>query len=123
MAEWYDINGNADGNANEDNIYQCDCGCKLQFRKFAPGLDIYVGQDRIITQLPMLKYTWSDYLQLDVFNTWMELKEYITVNCNNALNYIELEEVDAPWIHLYNKYIAREVDFPLNARLSYECNF
>jgi hypothetical protein len=100
----------------------CECGCKLEFIGFTPGLDIYVGNRWIIAQDKMKDYCWGDYLPLDRHETWLSLKnEIIKMYEEEYLNGTPYSE---PWFHLYNYYVNVENDpIPLNGRLSYETNF
>lgn len=102
--------------------YVCECGCKLEFIDYKPGLDINIGNKWLITQSAMEEYYWEDYLPIAYHETWLTLKTEI-------IKMYEEEVLigtphSAPWLHLYNYYVKVENDpFPLNARLSYEYVF
>jgi len=96
--------------------YICDCGCNLKFDVCSAGLDIYVGEGYLITERPMTEYCWNDFIPSNKFLTWNELRNYIIKEYNN-------ESKCLPLLHLYNMYIERANNFPLNAILHYECAF
>jgi len=103
----------------------CECGCNLQFIEYSIGLDICVGNKWIITEFKIYNnglndYRWSDYLQINQFKFWSELREYIIINYNSIIaNPIQL---DMQWIHLYNFYI-KDDNFDVNDKLYYEYIF
>lgn len=100
----------------------CECGCKLEFVGFTPGLDIYVDDHWIIAQDKMKDYCWEDYLPKDRHETWFTLKdEIIKMYQEEYLNGAPHTEI---WLHLYNYYVNVENDpIPLNGRLTYENAF
>ena len=120
MAEWY-VNANANANANEvPNQYRCNCGCNLDFIDYEPGVDVYIGNNWLVTVNALVKYSWRDYISMHEFKVWHELREDIILNYNHALNNDPMKAADAPWVHLYNVYVAGKDHIPLNEKLYYE---
>jgi hypothetical protein len=116
MAEWYeDVN-----NANEAKQYRCTCGCNMEFVDYQPGVDISIGNSWLITENAMVDYQWADYTWMNEFNLWRDLREDIIFNYNHSLNNEPIKPEDAPWIHLYNRYVVGNDHIPLNEKLYYE---
>jgi hypothetical protein len=108
-------------NINEEaNKYRCNCGCNLEFIDYEPGFDIYVGNNWLITANAMVEHSWRDYISMNEFKLWQELRENIILNYNHALNNDPLQPEDAPWIHLYNREVVQSNHIPLNEKLYYE---
>ena len=113
------------------NNYRCNCGCNLEFIKNKPGVDIYIGDYWIITFNAMANYRWNDYIRMNEFKVWKELREDIILNYNHSLQNesiknesIKNESIkaeDAPWMHLYNVNVAGKQHIPLNEKLYYDC--
>jgi hypothetical protein len=121
MAEWYDVDAvDANANAVDAQKYRCNCGCNLEFIDYKPGIDIYIGNNWIITSDALVDYSWRDYLYMHEFTVWQELREYIILNYNDVLNNGSLTAEDAPWVHLYNKHVVGKDHIPLNAPLYYD---
>ena len=111
MAEWYDAVANK---------RRCECGCNLEFIDYEPGFDVYIGNNWLITEDAMVNYSWRDYICMNEFKLWMELREDIILNYNHSLNNDPMQAADAPWVHLYNIHVANRDHIPLNEKLYYE---
>ena len=113
------------------NKYRCNCGCNLEFIKNNPGVDIYIGNNWIITINALADYRWVDYIRINEFKVWQELREDIILNYNRSLQNESImnesimnesiKAKDAPWVHLYNVNIAGKQHIPLNEKLYYDC--
>jgi len=106
--------------AVDANKYRCVCGCNLEFIYYEPGFDVYIGNKWLITANAMVDYSWRDYIQIHEFKLWKDFREDIILNYNDALNNEVMKSEDAPWIHLYNREVARGNNIPLNETLYYE---
>jgi hypothetical protein len=93
----------------------------LEFIKNKPGVDIYIGDYWIITFNAMANYRWNDYIRMNEFKVWKELREDIIVNYNHSLQNESIKAEDAPWVHLYNVNVAGKEHIPLNEKLYYDC--
>ena len=105
---------------NEEKQYRCTCGCNLEFIDYEEGLDIYIGNSWLMTEYSMVEYGWVDYIWMNEFNLWQELREDIIFNYTHALKNEPMKPEDAPWIHLYNRYVMNKDHIPLNEKLYYE---
>ena len=133
-------------NYTTSNKYRCNCGCNLDFIENKLGIDIYIGNNWIITINALANYRWNDYIRMNEFKVWQELREDIILNYNHSLmnesiknesiknesiknesiknESIKNESIkaaDAPWVHLYNVNVAGEEHIPLNETLYYDC--
>jgi len=104
----------------EEKQYRCTCGCNLDFFDDDPGVDIYIGNSWLMTEYSMVDYGWVDYIWMNEFNLWQELREDIIFNYTHALKNEPMNPEDAPWIHLYNRYVINKDHIPLNEKLYYE---
>ena len=88
-----------------DNIYGCKCGCLLLFEDYDIGYEIYIGNNKYCLSDNKIynNYNWSEYIKMNEYETWGELKEDIILNYNSEYQYDNPSDF-IPWIHLYNKY-------------------
>ena len=86
-----------------DNLYGCRCGCLALFEKYEEGYEIYIGDNKCLFDNKMRGFVWSDYITMNEYKTWGELKADIILNYNNEFQYDNSTDF-MPWIHLYNKY-------------------
>ena len=105
---------------NESTQYRCTCGCNIEFIDYQPGVDIYIGNSWLLTENDMVDHTWVDYMWMNEFIVWHELREDIIFNYTHALKNETIKPEDAPWIHLYNRYVVGNDHIPLNEKLYYE---
>jgi hypothetical protein len=92
----------------------------LEFIQYEPGIDVYIGNNWIVTANALVDYSWRGYLHMHEFAVWNELRADIILNYNHALNNAPLTAEDAPWVHLYNRHVVDKDHKPLNAPLYYE---
>lgn len=112
-------NHERDVNMEHPHQYHCECGCNLDFINYEAGFDIYVGNSWVVSNNAMVNYNWSNYIQMNEFKVWNELRECIVINYNQSLMHNEqVKPENAPWIHLFNLY--GNSDIPLNEKLYYE---
>lgn len=104
----------------EAKQYRCTCGCNMEFIDYQPGVDISIGNSWLITENAMVDYQWADYTWMNEYDLWHELREDIIFNYNHSLNNNPIKPEDAPWIHLYNRYVVGMDHMPLNEKLYYE---
>ena len=83
----------------EEN-YKCEC-CNIEFIDYSLGVDIYIGNNWLISEPKMVDDMWYWYLDnTSLYKTWGNLKKHI---CDMK----ELKNEDYPvWLHLYNRYIS-----------------
>jgi len=88
-----------------DNIYGCKCGCLLLFEDYELGYEIYIGNNKYCLSDNKIynNYNWSEYIKMNEYETWRELKEDIILNYNNKDQYDNLKDFRT-WTHLYNNY-------------------
>ena len=88
-----------------DNIYGCKCGCLLLFEKYNEGYEIYIGNNKycLFDNKMYKNYNWSEYITMNEYETWGELKADIILNYNSYDKYDNSSDF-MPWIHLYNSY-------------------
>ena len=82
-----------------NSIYNCDCGCGLQFIKYTIGFQLYLKNDTnnliSINQNKVLNYDLSQY-QIMIQN--LNRNDFIALLIQN-------QHIDPVWLHLYNEYI------------------
>jgi len=94
----------------------CDCGCNIEFMHQSLGWDMHfiydgIATDNLFTEPKMLNYSWYNYIDINLYQTWGELWIYISNNrnTNNAM------------LHLYNQY--KNFNAPLDSILSLDYIF
>ena len=101
---------------DNNNTYICDCGCNIEFNCNSLGIEIHFINNnnpinKILSVSKIKNASWNTYLDIDNFDTWGELWNYIQSQRNetNAMQ------------HLYNRY--QNMVVPHNAKLSLEYIF
>ena len=104
--------------------YTCDCGCNIEFISFSMGWDmhyIHNGEciNFIFSESSMTNDSWSNYIDMDDFDTWGDLWTYILENHNAQLTNTQVfgnGNYSNIMLHLYNQYVNSPV--PMDAVLS-----
>ena len=96
--------------------YFCDYGCNIEFIKYALGIEMYfihngISTNKLLSEPGMLNNSWNNYIDIELYETWLDLWTYICNN-KNANNVMK---------HLYNEY--QDFDVPVESILSLECIF
>jgi hypothetical protein len=103
-------------------FFGCKCGCLALFEDYEVGYEIYIGNEYCLSDYKMFGYDWSDYIKMNEYKTWGELKADIIFNYNSDYQYDDPSDF-VPWIHLYNKYCIGDsciVNVDGNEKLYYE---
>ena len=114
------VNQMSENQANQQQeqqeTYFCDCGCNIEFIKYALGIEMYfihngIQTNKLLSEPGMLNNSWNNYINMELYKTWLDLWTYICNN-KNANNVMK---------HLYNEY--QDFYVPVESVLSLECIF